>query len=99
MRVERPAFPAEASDLLADLVLLYSHEWMTRAVRAPGEMVVDKHGSQSNSDPDGSVAPPIQELALIAAYEAALTVASEVRLEPVLQRIVDLARHVVPANY
>jgi len=37
--------------------------------------------------------------ALIAAYEAALAVASELDLETVLQRIVDLAREVVPARY
>lgn len=36
---------------------------------------------------------------LIAVYEAALTVASELRLEVVLQRIVDLAREVVPSKY
>lgn len=42
---------------------------------------------------------PIDRVALIAAYEAALAVASEMRLEPVLQRLVDLARRVVPARY
>ncbi len=40
-----------------------------------------------------------QDRALIAAYEAALAVASELTLEAVLQRIVDLARDVVPARY
>ena len=40
-----------------------------------------------------------RERALIAAYVAALAVASEVDLEAVLQRIVDLAREVVPARY
>jgi two-component system, OmpR family, phosphate regulon sensor histidine kinase PhoR len=37
--------------------------------------------------------------ALLGAYEAALAVASELKLEDVLQRIVDLAREVVPARY
>ena len=36
---------------------------------------------------------------LVAAYEAALAVAREVTPEAVLQRIVDLAREVVPARY
>jgi hypothetical protein len=39
------------------------------------------------------------ERALIAAYEAALVVASEMDIAAVLQRIVDLAREVVPARY
>ena len=37
--------------------------------------------------------------AVIAAYEAALAVASEMEIGAVLQRIVDLARDVVPAKY
>ena len=37
--------------------------------------------------------------ALVAAYEAALTIATELNLEAVLQRIIDLAREVVPARY
>lgn len=36
---------------------------------------------------------------LISAYEAALAVGSDLSLETVLQRIVDVARHVVPARY
>ncbi|HEU5434299.1 MAG TPA: ATP-binding protein [Thermomicrobiales bacterium] len=36
---------------------------------------------------------------VVASYEAALAIASEVDLERVLQRIVDLAREVVPARY
>ena len=43
--------------------------------------------------------PRRHDRALIAAYEAALAVASELDLEAVLQRIVDLARSVVPARY
>jgi K+-sensing histidine kinase KdpD len=39
------------------------------------------------------------QAALVAAYEAALAVASEVRPDAVLQRIIDLAREVVPAKY
>jgi signal transduction histidine kinase len=54
---------------------------------------------------DGLMAPeplpmgPRRERALIAAYEAALVVAAELDLETLLQRIVDLARRVVPARY
>ncbi|MCO5219705.1 MAG: ATP-binding protein [Thermomicrobiales bacterium] len=40
----------------------------------------------------------LRRLAVIAAYEAALAVASEVRIETVLRRIVDLARSVVFAE-
>ena len=40
-----------------------------------------------------------QVRALIAAYEAALAVASELDLGAVMQRIADLAREVVPAHY
>jgi signal transduction histidine kinase len=40
-----------------------------------------------------------REPLLIAAYEAALAIASEVDLPIVLQRLVDLARQVVPARY
>lgn len=100
MRAEQPARSGEASSLLADLVLLYSHEWMARPACSPGGMDVDKDVTQAEAaaSQDGAL-PPIHGLALIAAYEAALAVASEVRLEPVLQRIVDLARHVVPAKY
>ncbi len=41
----------------------------------------------------------IDERALVAAYEAALTIASELDFESVLQRIVDLARALVDAKY
>jgi len=41
----------------------------------------------------------VPDRALIAAYEAALAVASDLSLDGVLQRIVDLAREVVPARY
>ncbi len=41
----------------------------------------------------------VQDHALIAAYQAALAVASELKLDAVLQRIVDLAREVVPSRY
>lgn len=40
-----------------------------------------------------------QDHAMMGAYQAALTVASELNLEAVLQRLVDLAREVVPAKY
>jgi GAF domain-containing protein len=43
--------------------------------------------------------PPRQGVLLIAAYEAALAIASEVDLPSVLQRLVDLARQVTPARY
>lgn len=88
--------PVDAGDLLADLVLLYAHESMARPSRLPCGADVNKRASETNA---GSVESPIHGFALIAAYEAALAVASEVRLEPVLQRIVDLSRHVVPAKY
>lgn len=42
--------------------------------------------------------PSLRRLAVIAAYEAALAVASEVRIETVLRRIVDLARSVAFAE-
>lgn len=43
--------------------------------------------------------PPLRRLAVIAAYEAALAVASEVRIETVLQRILEMSRSVVGARY
>ena len=58
--------------------------------------------SASNKHPAAAPQPavrPTESQALIAAYEAALAVASELGLETVLQRIVDLAREVVPARY
>jgi signal transduction histidine kinase len=100
MQARRPASLTEASDLLAELVLLYSpHEWSARAAGTSGGMDVDKQGNDAAHIPGAGERKTFSGLALIAAYEAALTVASEVRLEPVLQRIVDLARHVVPAKY
>lgn len=42
---------------------------------------------------------PAPNQVLFAAYEAALAVASELDLDKVLQRLVDLARQVVPAKY
>lgn len=46
-----------------------------------------------------SASPGSGARAPVAAYEAALAVASELRLEAVLQRIIDFARQVVPAKY
>ena len=43
--------------------------------------------------------PPSQHRALLPVYEAALAIASELRIDAVLQRIVDLAREIVPAKY
>jgi signal transduction histidine kinase len=51
---------------------------------------------QPQSTPGPAAAGP---KALIAAYEAALAVASELDLDAVLQRIVDLSRRVVPVRY
>lgn len=63
---------------------------------------VDK--SMATIDTNGTAArqeerPEAGILALIAAYEAALSVATELNLEAVLQRIADLAREVVPSRY
>lgn len=58
--------------------------------------------SSFSQQPDGRAADGdarSRDRALIAAYEAALAVASEVDLPAVLQRIVDLAREIVPARY
>jgi signal transduction histidine kinase len=51
------------------------------------------------SEQESDVATAGDNRALVAAYEAALAVASEINLEAVLQRIIDLAREVVPARY
>jgi signal transduction histidine kinase len=96
MRVDGSLRPVDASYLLAELVLLYSHESMARPSRLSCGADVDKRARETDA---GTLETPIHGFALIAAYEAALAVASEVRLEPVLQRIVDLSRHVVPAKY
>lgn len=82
-------------DLIAELVLRYAQP-VVRTRQAYGEDVANDEvpGRQ-----DRQISNTVQGLALIAAYEAALAVASEVRLEPVLQRIVDLSRTVVPAKY
>jgi len=53
-----------------------------------------------DEDRDGRTATRVEaDAALLAAYRAALAVATETRLDAVLQRIVDLAREVVPARY
>lgn len=49
------------------------------------------------SDESSKSSPP--NLAVVAAYIAALDVASEVQLSVVLQRLVDLARDVIPSKY
>ena len=46
-----------------------------------------------------SDSPSLRRLAIVAAYEAALAVASEVRIETVLHRIVEMSRAVADANY
>lgn len=53
---------------------------------------------QESGDQEMNRTPAIDRT-LIAVYEAALTVASELRLDVVLQRIADLARELVPARY
>jgi signal transduction histidine kinase len=60
------------------------------------------HHNISDEPPAGSRPldePATREPLPIAAYEAALAIASEVDLPLVLQRLVDLARQVVPARY
>jgi signal transduction histidine kinase len=60
----------------------------------------DTAAARRPDDQPGAALPAAGgERALLAAYEAALVVASEVDLAAVLQRIVDLAREVVPAHY
>lgn len=84
--------------LIDELVLRYAQGASARSGR-------ERCGSEGEMDqahePDraSQISSAVQGLALIAAYEAALAVASEVRLEPVLQRIVELSRTVVPARY
>jgi PAS domain S-box-containing protein len=58
--------------------------------------VQSKHEQQEQSRSHGSRPP---DRVLIAAYEAALAVATELDAEAVLQGLVDLAREVVPAKY
>jgi signal transduction histidine kinase len=53
----------------------------------------------SEDDVRSPVDPVEDKRTLIAAYEAALAIASQLDLAAVLQRIVDLAREVVPARY
>lgn len=48
---------------------------------------------------ESSTSSPLRRLAIIAAYEAALVVASEVRIETVLARITAMSRSVVRARY
>lgn len=93
-----PAGKLNVDSLIEELVLRYSH-----TVPADGGRDAWKSGGEMTptrkSDREEQISSTVQGLALIAAYEAALAVASEVRLEPVLQRIVDLSRTVVPARY
>lgn len=95
-----PGDDQDARDLIANLVLLYSSEWNAHLARhATGGDVDRSPNNRQAITPERPSPETIQGLALIAAYEAALAVASEVRLEPVLQRLVDLSRSVVPAKY
>ncbi len=94
MPVHDPLRKLDLSDLLTELVLRYSHDLSAHDQEAgDGDVDIDRH--QENQD----IASTVHRVALIAAYEAALAVASEVELDPVLQRIVDLSRTVVPARY
>ncbi|HEY7031537.1 MAG TPA: ATP-binding protein [Thermomicrobiales bacterium] len=63
--------------------------------------MTDHHGTpvESTTDPSPRDEASAREPLPIAAYEAALAIASEVDLPAVLQRLVDLARQVVPARY
>src|SRR5690554_4803550 len=47
---------------------------------------------------DQPESPSLRRLSILAAYEAALAVASEVRIETLLQRIVEMSRSVAHAN-
>src|SRR5579884_1774649 len=58
-----------------------------------------QHAVQSTAPPPDAQSGLSPERRLVAAYEAALAVASELNPTAVLQRIVDLARAVVPARY
>jgi K+-sensing histidine kinase KdpD len=92
--------PGSIDDLLADLVLLYGHEPAAHGVNGQnGGGVQERQRVPRQDDTRNRISSTVHGLALIAAYEAALAVASEVRVEPVLQRIVDLSRTVVPAKY
>lgn len=100
MLSRRTGHHQQAGDLFAHIGLIYSREWDAPLARQVSGVCVDEaeHGPMLDIEklPNSRV---VQSLALVAAYEAALAVASEVRLEPVLQRIVDLSRSVVPAKY
>lgn len=54
---------------------------------------------QPTAEADGALGRSESDQHLIETYEAALTVGSDLALEAVLQRIVDVAREVVPSRY
>ena len=79
--------------------------WCNRAGRVLSNMssyeffgrAIHDDGFSFEMEPSDS--PSLRRLAIIAAYEAALAVASEVRIETVLHRIVEMSRSVADANY
>lgn len=102
MQARNSSPPGSLDALVSELVLLYSQESAAQDARQRAGGDVDKQGAPDDRGGESSssqISNTVHGLALIAAYEAALAVASEVRLEPVLQRIVDLSRTVVPARY
>lgn len=65
-----------------------SYEFFGRAI----------HDEAVSIQGDPSESPSLRRLSILAAYEAALAVASEVRIETLLQRIVEMSRSVAHAN-
>lgn len=57
------------------------------------------HNDAFSFEMDPSDSPSLRRLAIVAAYEAALAIASEVRIETVLHRIVEMSRAVADADY
>lgn len=85
--------------LIDELVLRYSDDALAKSGLGTCEGGGEMDQAYKPDPEEEQISDAVHGLALIAAYEAALAVASEVRLEPILQRIVDLSRTVVPARY
>ncbi len=63
------------------------------------EKVIMAHEQEATEHGPSPADSPSPNLAVVAAYIAALDVASEVQLAAILQRLVDLARDVIPSKY
>lgn len=91
-----------ATEILAGVKAGESHgtagqwRWQLTTMDAGRWLVCDY--PPHSQDPSGA-SDPGENRDLIRAYEASLAVGSDLALETVLQRIVDLARQVVPARY